>query len=257
MNQDATGKSSIEDRANHTVSQSTLTERASSATLRREATCDTLSNAELATHCLRELGSYRLGEQYDETYGLELLSRAIVQGDQDAWARIQQCLGELVRGWLRSHPGREVACRWESEENYVAMAFERFWQATTRQQVAFKTFAGALAYLRASLNGAIVDTLRAYSRPREVPLPLPGAWGEPHVEDQTDSGELWEILQTILPNERERRLAYLLYHCGLKPREIVHFCPQEWSDVQEIYRLRRNIMERVLRNADRLRWLWF
>ena len=57
----------------------------------------------------------------------------------------------------------------------------------------------------------------------------------------------------MLPNKRERRLAYLLYHCGLKPREIVRFCPQEWSDVREIYRLRRNILERFLRHADHLR----
>jgi hypothetical protein len=187
MNQNAIGKPSIEDRTYHTA----LTDQASPAALRREATCDTLSNAELATRCLRELSNYRMGEQCDETYGLELLSRAIVQGDQDAWAEIQQCLGELVRGWLRSHPSREAACRWESEENYVALAFERFWRATTRQRVVFKTYAGALAYLRASLNGAILDTLRAYSRPNEVPLPLSGAWGEPHVEDQTESGELW------------------------------------------------------------------
>ena len=65
---------------------------------------------------------------------------------------------------------------------------------------------------------------------------------------------LWEVLQTVLPNEREQRLTYLLYHCGLSPREIVRFCPQEWSDVQEIYRLRRTIMERLLRHADHLRW---
>jgi non-ribosomal peptide synthetase component F len=77
---------------------------------------------------------------------------------------------------------------------------------------------------------------------------------EPQVEDQIDSSEVWEILQALLPNRREQRLAYLLYHCGLGPREIVHCCPQEWSDVQEIYRLRRNILERVLNNANKLRW---
>ena len=74
------------------------------------------------------------------------------------------------------------------------------------------------------------------------------------MEDETSSSEVWELLQTMLPNGREQRLAYLLYHCGLKPREIVRFCPQEWNDVQEIYRLRRNILERLLRNADQLRW---
>jgi hypothetical protein len=74
------------------------------------------------------------------------------------------------------------------------------------------------------------------------------------VEASTDSGEVWESLHMILSNPREQRLAYLLFHWGLKPREIVRFCSQEWGDVQEIYRLRRAIMERVLRNAERLRW---
>ena len=43
---------------------------------------------------------------------------------------------------------------------------------------------------------------------------------------------------------------FWLYHCGLGPGEIVRFCPQEWSDVQEIYQLRRTLLERALRNAD-------
>jgi hypothetical protein len=74
------------------------------------------------------------------------------------------------------------------------------------------------------------------------------------VEQNTENGEVWESLHMLLTNPREQRLAYLLFHCGLKPREIIRFCPQEWSDIQEIYRLRRNIMERLLRNADHLRW---
>ncbi len=135
-----------------------------------------------------------------------------------------------------------------------ALSAERFWQATVRQQIAFKTLAGALTYLRASLHGAILDTLRVYTRPREVPLPEPGEPGEPYGEDQSNSSEVWEFLQTILPGAREQRLAYLLYHCGLKPREVLHFCQQEFNDIQEIYRLRRNIVERVLRHADQLRW---
>jgi len=213
-----------------------------------------LSVSALVEQCQQEIQAYRRGEPFHEAYGLELLHRAIVRGDQAAWQGLQQCLGQMVRGWLRCHPSRAEAYRWESEENYVALTFARFWQATARQRLAFETFAGALTYLRASLNGVILDILRAYSRPKEVPLSEAGESGEPYREDQADSNQLWEILQTMLPNEREQRLAYLLYHCGLKPREVVRFCPQEWNDIQEIYRRRRNIMERLLRNADQLRW---
>lgn len=213
-----------------------------------------LNVSALAEQCQREIAAYRRGEPSDEAYGLELLRRAIVQGDHDAWRGVEQCFGELVRGWLHAHPSRGVACHLEREETYVALAFERFWQATIQQQVAFRTLGGALVYLRASLHGAILDTLRTYDRPREVALPEPGEPSEPYVEDRTDGSQVWEAIQAMLASPRERRLAYLLYHCGLKPREIVRFCPQEWSDVQEIYRLRRNIFERLVHHADSIRW---
>src|SRR5260370_398807 len=95
--------------------------------------------------------------------------------------------------------------------------------------------------------------LRTYSRPQEMPLRGADEAGEAEVAYQEES-EAWEVIRTLLPDEHERRLAYLLYHCGLKPREIIHYCPQEFSEVQEIYRLRRNIMERLVGNADRIRW---
>ena len=221
-----------------------------SAAQRRKGTCSALSAQLLAAHCLRELSNYHRGEPSADTYGLELLRRATIQGDQEAWTWLQHCFSGLVRGWLHHHPSREAASRLESEENYVAQAFERFWQATTlTQRVEFHTLAAALQYLRASLNGAILDTLRAYSRPREVSLPGPG---EPEVEDNIDFSEVWEILKALLPNGHEHRVAYLLFHCGLKPREIVRFCPQEFRDIREIYRVRRNIMERLLRKTDQL-----
>ncbi|HEY6409305.1 MAG TPA: hypothetical protein VIY29_17735 [Ktedonobacteraceae bacterium] len=52
---------------------------------------------------------------------------------------------------------------------------------------------------------------------------------------------------------RQQRAAYLLFYCQLKPGEIVHFRPQEFSDVREIYNLRRKIVERLLRNSDYIR----
>src|SRR5947208_3678665 len=212
------------------VAEGIPAEKRSSVSLLSNQPCSELSLTLLTAQCLRELDNYRRGEPCTDTYGLELLRRATIMENQEAWAWVQYCFGGLVRGWLRHHPKREVACRLESEENYVAQAFERFWQATAyNQQVEFRTLAAALQYLRASLNGAMLDMLRAYAWPREVSLPGPGEAGEPLVEDGSDNSEIWDILHMILSNPREQRLAYLLFHCGLKPREIVHFCSQEWG----------------------------
>ena len=209
----------------------------------------------LAERCQRELSRYHPGEACDERYCLELLRRATVQGDQLAWDYLQQLFSGLVRSWLRRHPSRETTSRLDSEENYIALAFERFWQATSQhQQLEFQTIPAAMQYLRASLHSVILDTLRAYTQRREVALPESDAPGEPFVEETDDEGsEVWDLLKRMLPNAREQRLAYLLFHCGLKPREVVRFCSSEFGDVHEVYRLRRNIIERLRREASQLR----
>lgn len=215
----------------------------------------TMSISALADRCSTEGDNYRRGEPSDDQYGIELFRRALQQRDPLAWEAVQQRFGETVLRWMRSHPLRKFACCFDSEENYVAQTFARFWQATAgKQEIRFRTLAAALQYLRASLHGTILDTLRTYSRPQEVALPGPGEPGEPLANESDDSHELWEVVKGLLSNERERRLAYLLFHCHLKPREIVHFCSEEFSEVQEIYCLRRNIFERLLRNADYIRW---
>jgi hypothetical protein len=172
---------------------------------------------------------------------LELLRRASTQSDLSAWAAFQQGLEETALTWLHAHPGREAACRVQSERHFVALAFEQLWQAVVQRQVACETLTGALLYLRASLCGAILEMQRA-SRRQEVSLPLPE---EPSAEEQTTSRQVWEIVQTTLPDEREQRLAYLLFHCGLGPQEIVRNCPQEWSDVREVAHLRHTILKQL------------
>jgi acetone carboxylase gamma subunit len=48
---------------------------------------------------------------------------------------------------------------------------------------------------------------------------------------------------------REQRLLYLLFHCGFSPKEIVCTCPHEFNDLQEVYRLRQDIVVRLLSNS--------
>ena len=209
----------------------------------------------LAEHCIKEFDNYRNGEPSNGLYALELLNRALMQEDALAWEAVQQCFEAVMHRWMSRHPLREVACRLDSEENYVAQGFTRFWQATVHnREIAFHTLGAALKYLRASLHGVIIDTLRTYSRERVVRLPESGEAGEPLFDDDYDSGELWQVISHMLPDKRERRAAYLLYYCGLKPREIVRFCYHEFEDVQEIYRIRRTIIDRLRRNTDYLRW---
>jgi len=175
---------------------------------------------------------------------LELFHRASTHGDLQAWAAFQQSLEETVLTWFHDHPASEAACRLQSERHFVALAFERFWHFVVQEQVTCEMLSEVLLYLRASLNGVILETLRASSRPGAVSSPwLDG-------EDSPDKSEVWDRLQARLSNQREQRLAYLLYNCGLEPAEIVRCCSREWSDIHEVARLRRIILERLMKRPE-------
>jgi DNA-directed RNA polymerase specialized sigma24 family protein len=214
-----------------------------------------MSLSALADRCMSEINNYRRGEASNDQYCLEIFRRAMQEHDDAAWTVLVDRFQEFLLAAFRRHPRSEGASRLDSPENYVARAFARFWMAAVHnQQVMFTSLGAALLYLRICLNSTILDMLRSYARAREVPLPELDFAMEAAVEDQDDGSELWEVIRTMLPGERERRLAFLLYPCNLKPREIVHLCPQEFSNVDEIYRLRRNIVDRLERGADQIRW---
>jgi hypothetical protein len=176
-----------------------------------------------------------------EVSRLELLRHASIHSDLDAWAAFQLSLEVTVLIWLHEHPGSEAACRLQSEKHFVSLAFERLRQATIHGQVSCETLSGVLVYLRTSLNGAILETLRDSERPgADSSIWLDG-------EDRLDRGGLWDRLQARLSNRREQRLAYLLYHCGLEPAEIVRYFPLEWGNVQEVIRLRRTIFKQLMK----------
>lgn len=212
--------------------------------------------AELEHCCIGEMGKYRRNEPYNDQYCLEIFRRAMLLRDAQAWSVLEKLFHTIVRGWIRCHPKKDIAYRYDSEDGYVAQVFERLWHSSKRNEtLEFSTLAAALGFLRRIVNSAIIDTLRFHWRSRETPLPEPGFAEEPVAHVSDDGKEMWEAIESLLPNARERRLAYLLYHCGLKPREVVRFCPGEFDNVQEIFRIKRNIVERLVRNKERLRWL--
>jgi hypothetical protein len=182
-----------------------------------------------------------------EVSRLQLLRRASTYGDLQAWAAFQQSLEETVLNWFHNHPGCEAASRLQSERHFVVLAFERLRQAAVQGQVACETLSGVLVYLRASLNGVILEMLRVSERPGVVSAHISG---ERDLQGTPESREVWGWIQARLSSQRERRLTYLLYNCGLEPAEIVRCCPQEWSNVNEVARLRRIILERLIKGLE-------
>ena len=208
----------------------------------------------LAILCPDELKRFRRKESTEDGYCLALLRAAVVEQSESAWDILQQCFSETIRCWIRNHPQATIALSRDSEENYVAQTFSRFWYAMRNQRIEFTGLQSVLSYLHATLNGILIDTMRTYLHSRIVALPETDIVKEPEAEDRSLGQELWESIQSMLSDAREQRIVYLLYYCGLKPREIILRCPGEFASVKEIYRLNKNVIERLRRNRDRLRW---
>lgn len=199
----------------------------------------------LAVYCERELNHFHGGDATTDDYCVELLRRMTEKDHLETWEHVKKCLRETVRGWIELHPRRTLATHLNSEESYVAQAFDRFYQAVVSNRVQFRCLAEVLHYLQAHLNGVMLDTLRAYSQPQEIRLSHPGE-GEGASTTNKKRSEIWEHLKQGLSDRREQRIAFLLFHCGLSPDTIVQSCAEEFHDVQEIISARHRILKQML-----------
>lgn len=212
-----------------------------------------LTNDQLAHLAAAEQMRYRRHLPSNDRYALELYRRGINQ-DQEAWKLFQEKVaGEQVESWLRQHPWFNRALkRAETLENLVHFTFARFWQAVGPAKKSFPSQAKLFEFLKLCANSAIIDELRRPDLgeiPPDVPAPVPDPL-KPIVEE-----ELWALLTRVITDAREQYLLRLLLIEGYKPRDVVRKSPEQFPTTQEVFRLSRNILDR-LRRSDRVRrWL--
>lgn len=183
-----------------------------------------------------------------DQYYLEMFRRAIKERNNDAQRWLEHHFKAMLMDWIRAHPSRVQACQLHPEEFYVIQAFKRCWQTSIQHQgFEFKSVADVLHYLQVFLNAAILDELRSYSRSGIAQLEKSFEVSGSFSNDDNGNREVWRSIEEKLSDARKRRLAFLLFHCALGPVEIVRRCPQDFSDVQEVSRMRRDIMELLSR----------
>lgn len=188
----------------------------------------------------------KVGIFYDEKhdqYWLEVFLHALNKGDQRAQRLLQQKFSARLLDWIHAHPKSDLACHLHTEEYYISETFQCFLSTLLEQQKCnVTTMADVLFHLHVSMNGVILDTLRNYSRLQASPLTITRTVGEVQSNENDNSQNIWGSIEGQLSNPRERRMAYLLFHCALKPFEIVDNFPNEFSNVYEISHVRRNIL---------------
>ena len=206
---------------------------------------------ELARLCQQETAQYLRREVSRDEYCLELLRRAIVERDQVAWDAIVRQYRVMVLSWLRK--GYGSAMRAEDDDHWVNRTFERFWLAVGAERFAsFPTLASLLQYLKQCAITALLDDARQVSRHRideriaEWTATTPDP--EPSTIDALAQRDLWQLIFAEAQDDAERAVAHGSFVLGLKPGEIHDRHPQHFASTAEVYRVKRNLIDRLRRN---------
>lgn len=186
-------------------------------------------------------------QEFDEQFWLKKFHHALKHGDQDSQRRLQQKFSTLVIDLIHNHPLAALALGLQNQEYYVTETFRRFWNTTLRHQIYnLKSLPDVLLNLSMSVNDVILDSLRSFSALKAIPSTSNHFMAEMLARDNVQSLELWERIECEFANFRARKIAFLLFHCALKPDEILVRFPNEFSDVNEISQIRCHVMNLLI-----------
>ena len=215
---------------------------------------DSFSLDDLTQHCTSETEKFNRREPSDARFCFELLRRALADGLPDAFTRVYQIYERQVLVWVHSHSG--FARSGESADYFVSTAWSTFYFALRGPKFdSFPSLPQALAYLKLCVHTAIAQYLRDQQPVPTMPLDdAPNAAHLPDLGTRIAAAELWQQIEHLLADPRDRLLARCVFVEDLKPRQIVKAYPARWKDEREVsvelYRIRR-----LLRNDPELRRL--
>lgn len=189
---------------------------------------------------------------------IQALCRALADQEPDSWEGVWNTWRPRVCSWVRRHPQFRFAG--EEVDYFVNRAFEKLWRAVDSQKLAqFASPAQLIQYFKLCVHSVILDELRggrsdtsALSTTVEEMTDLPAT--APGVEElaltRVRHDQLWSVINGHVRCEEERVLVVAGLVRGLPPREIAGRYPGLFGSVSDVYRIKRNLMERLSRDKS-------
>jgi hypothetical protein len=212
-----------------------------------------LSLVELARRCREETLRFLGGQDRDDAYCFEIFQRAVVNRDDAAWEAIMVQYRGIVLAYVGQHTAAGMLR--ESDEYWLNRAFQRFWSAVGAERFSgFPDLAALLKYLKLCVHSVLMDEIRARkaeSSLDEVPDNTPArSSAEGTMLGNLFGQQLWDAILRELQDEAERTVAFLSFARDLKPAEIASRHTALFASVADVYRIKRNIIERLRRNPE-------
>jgi DNA-directed RNA polymerase specialized sigma24 family protein len=217
---------------------------------------ENLPLAQVAACCSDETRNFLKGAVSDDRSCLELFRRAVVRRDEGAWVCLYQQYAPLVQSWVCQRQEGAPQLVDESATSLVNAAFAKFALAVTPDKMAsFARIEAVLAYLKRCARSVVADALRA----QQAHPPAEELTVEQHDRAGDDPAEgvvtrlaaqgLWQLIAQELHDEGERILLSCSLLLHMKPTEIADQYPHLFPSVGDVYRVKRNALERLRRNS--------
>lgn len=214
---------------------------------------------EVARRCREETERFFQRLVHDTRYCYELFRRALAQRDGEAFELLMLNYRSLMDSWVRRHP--KFSQTGEDAELFANTAFERLWMAIPPANFGhFPDLRALLRYLQMCAHCSVADYVRSTQQtvslepadpdapPRELPAPEAGL-------SAAEKSEIWKAVAVEMRTEKERIVLHCCYALDMKPSEIYQAYPTVFASVQDVYRTKQNVLERLRRNEALRRFL--
>jgi len=210
---------------------------------------------ELARRCREETLRFLRGEPREDAFCFEIFQRAVVKRDDDAWEAIVTQYRGIVLAYVGQHTSAALVR--EPDDYWVNRAFQRFWSAVGPDRFgSFPDLPALLKYLKLCVHSVLLDEVRSrragsVTSLDEVPETAPAdSDAERSAVGNLSGQQLWDAIAEELQNEAEEKVVHLSFARDLKPAEIFQRHPHLFASVDDVYRIKRNVLERLRRNAN-------
>ena len=214
--------------------------------------------ADLTVYDLRraaadETTRYRRGDEHDDRYAFELFRRAIGERNGEAWEALLGLYNPQVVYWC-------TRARTSSDDvdELVSATWAKFWRSFTPAKLADAPQTSAvLRYLKLCATSVAIDAGRRTSATVAMgEESLVGAAVSP-IDDLLERIAhelLWRVVEEQLNSAEERAFMRLAFLHGMKPAEVQQARPDLFPSVQEVYRTRHGVLNRLRRCPALRRW---
>jgi DNA-directed RNA polymerase specialized sigma24 family protein len=172
-----------------------------------------------------------------------------------AWETIVAQYRGIVLAYVGQHSASTMMR--EPDDYWVNRAFQRFWSAVGADRFGqFPDLAALLKYLKLCVHSVLMDEIRARrAAPANSLDEIPETAAAPHNAEHSVIGklageELWAAISAELQDEPEQVVAHLSFRRDFKPSEIFNRHPGLYASVADVYRIKRNLIERLRRNPE-------